>query len=68
MNFVVVIPEHVDLMSSGDGRLTETCEGNKYLQIESHWAVLIYNLDSSCLKYTEGTERDPVDQMPPLHI
>jgi hypothetical protein len=24
-----------------DGQLTETCKGNKYLQIESHWTVLI---------------------------
>jgi hypothetical protein len=27
-------------MSSEVGQLTETCEGNKYLQIESHWTVL----------------------------
>jgi hypothetical protein len=40
MNFVRVVPEHIDLMSSEDGQLTETCKGNKYLQIESHWTVL----------------------------
>jgi hypothetical protein len=39
-NFVIVIPEHVDLMPSEDGQLTETCKGNKYLQTESHWTVL----------------------------
>jgi hypothetical protein len=27
-------------MPSEDCQLTETCKGNKYLQIESHWAVL----------------------------
>jgi hypothetical protein len=27
-------------MPSEDGQLTETCKGNKYLQIESHWKVL----------------------------
>jgi hypothetical protein len=27
-------------MRSEDGQLTETCNGNKYLQIESHWTVL----------------------------
>jgi hypothetical protein len=27
-------------MPSEDGQLTETCQCNKYLQIESHWAVL----------------------------
>jgi hypothetical protein len=27
-------------MPSEDGQLTETCKGNKYLQIESHWTVL----------------------------
>jgi hypothetical protein len=40
MNFVTVVPEHVDLMTSEDGQLTETCKGNKYLQIESQWMVL----------------------------
>jgi hypothetical protein len=40
MNFVVVVSEHVDFMPSEDGQLTETCKGNKYLQIESHWMVL----------------------------
>jgi hypothetical protein len=40
MNFVIVVPEHVDLMPSEDGQLTEICKGNKYLQIESHWIVL----------------------------
>jgi hypothetical protein len=37
---VIVVPEHVDLMPSEDGQLTETCKGSKYLQIESHWTVL----------------------------
>jgi hypothetical protein len=32
--------EHVALMPSEDGQLTETCQGSKYLQIESHWTVL----------------------------
>jgi hypothetical protein len=41
MNFVIVVPEHVDLMPSEDGQVTETSKGNKYLQIESHWTVLI---------------------------
>jgi hypothetical protein len=42
MNFVIVVSDHVDLMPSEDGQLTETCKGNKYsyLQIESHWMVL----------------------------
>jgi hypothetical protein len=40
-NFVTVVSEHVDLMLSDDGQLTETCNGNKYLQIESHYMVLI---------------------------
>jgi hypothetical protein len=40
MNFVIVVSEHVDLMPYEDGQLTETCKGNKYLQIESHWTVL----------------------------
>jgi hypothetical protein len=31
--------KHVDLMSSEDGQLTETCKGSKYIQIESHWTV-----------------------------
>jgi hypothetical protein len=39
MNLVIVVPEH-DLMSSEGGQLTETCKGNEYLQIESHWTVL----------------------------
>jgi hypothetical protein len=38
--FVIIVSEFVDLMPSEDGQLTETCKGNKYLQIESHWAVL----------------------------
>jgi hypothetical protein len=29
MNHVIVVPEHVDLMPSEDGQLTETCKGNK---------------------------------------
>jgi hypothetical protein len=33
MNFVIVVPEHVDRMPSEDGQLTETCKGNDYLQI-----------------------------------
>jgi hypothetical protein len=40
MSFVIVVSEHVDLMPSEHGQLTETCKDNKYLQIESHWAVL----------------------------
>jgi hypothetical protein len=39
MNFVTVVPEHVDLMASENGPLTETCKGIKYLQIELHWMV-----------------------------
>jgi hypothetical protein len=35
-----VVSEHVDLMPSEDGQLTETCIGYEYLQIESHWTVL----------------------------
>jgi hypothetical protein len=34
------ISEHVDLMPSDDGQLTETYKGSKYLQTESHWTVL----------------------------
>jgi hypothetical protein len=37
---VIVVPEHVDLTPSEDAQLTETCKGNKYLQIESHWTAL----------------------------
>jgi hypothetical protein len=40
MNFEIVVSEHADLVLSKDGQLTETCKGNKYLQIESHWMVL----------------------------
>jgi hypothetical protein len=40
MNHVIVVSEHADLMPSEDGQLAETCKGNKYLQIESHWTVL----------------------------
>jgi hypothetical protein len=40
MNFVIVVSEHGDLIPSKDGQLTETCKGNKYLQIELHWTVL----------------------------
>jgi hypothetical protein len=40
MNFVIVVSEHVDLMPSEDGQLSETRKGNKYLQTESHWMVL----------------------------
>jgi hypothetical protein len=32
--------EHVDLMPSEDGQVTETCKGSKYLQIKSHWMLL----------------------------
>jgi hypothetical protein len=39
-NFVIVAPEHVDLMPFKDGQLTEACKGNEHLQIESHWMVL----------------------------
>jgi hypothetical protein len=41
MYHVIVVSEHVALMPSEDGQLTETCKSNKYLQIESHWTVLI---------------------------
>jgi hypothetical protein len=37
---VIVASEHVEFMPSEDGQLTETCKGNKYLQIESQWMVL----------------------------
>jgi hypothetical protein len=40
-NLTLVVPEHADLMPSEEGRLTETCKDNKYLQIESHWTVSI---------------------------
>jgi hypothetical protein len=30
----------VDLMPPEAGQLTEICQGNKYLQIESYWTVL----------------------------
>jgi hypothetical protein len=33
--------DHVDLMPSEDGQLTETSKGDTYPQIESHWTVLI---------------------------
>jgi hypothetical protein len=36
MNFVKVVFEYVDLMPFEDGQVTETCKGNKYLQIQSH--------------------------------
>jgi hypothetical protein len=35
-----IVPKHVDIKPSEDGLLTETCNGSKYTQIESHWAVL----------------------------
>jgi hypothetical protein len=40
MNLAIVVSEHVDLMPSEDGQLTEACKGNKHLQIESRWMVL----------------------------
>jgi hypothetical protein len=40
MNFVIVVSDRVDFKPSEDGQLTETCKGNKYLEIESHWMVL----------------------------
>jgi hypothetical protein len=40
MNFVIVVSEHVHLVPSEDGQLTETCKGSKYLQIET----LMYRL------------------------
>jgi hypothetical protein len=40
MNYVIVIPKHVDIKPSEDGQLTETCKGSKYIRIESHWTVL----------------------------
>jgi hypothetical protein len=39
-NFVIVVSDHVYLTASEDDKLTETCKGNKYLQIESHWTLL----------------------------
>jgi hypothetical protein len=36
-NFVIVIPEHADLMPSEDGQLTETCKSNKYIH---NWITL----------------------------
>jgi hypothetical protein len=39
MSFAVVVSGLVNLMPSEDGQLTETCKGNKYLQIQSHWMV-----------------------------
>jgi hypothetical protein len=39
-NFGIVVSDHVNFMTTNDGQLTETCKGNKYLQIESHWTVL----------------------------
>jgi hypothetical protein len=41
MNFVIVVPVHVDLVPSEDGQLTETCESNLYPQIESQYTVSI---------------------------
>jgi hypothetical protein len=41
MDHVIVVSKHVDLMPPEDSQLTETCKGNKYLQIESHWMMLI---------------------------
>jgi hypothetical protein len=38
---VVVVPKHVDFKPSENGQLTETCKGSKYIQIESHWMVII---------------------------
>jgi hypothetical protein len=38
--FIIVFSDHVDLMPSEDGQLTEACKGNEYLQIELHWTVL----------------------------
>jgi hypothetical protein len=38
MNYVTVVPEHVDFVPSEDGQLTR--KGNKYLQIEPHPTVL----------------------------
>jgi hypothetical protein len=36
MKLVIVVSEHVDLMPSDEGRLTETCRGSECLQVESH--------------------------------
>jgi hypothetical protein len=52
----MVVSEHIDLMPSEDGQLTETCKGNKYLLIESHWTVLTiilqFNfLTSDCIPF-----------------
>jgi hypothetical protein len=38
-HYISVSPDLFEI-SSEDGQLTETCKGNKYLQIESLWVVL----------------------------
>jgi hypothetical protein len=40
MNFAVGVSEHVYLMPSEDGQMTEKCRGDECLQIESHWMIL----------------------------
>jgi hypothetical protein len=40
MNYVIVVPKHVDIKPSEDGQLTETCKGSKYIPIESHCMML----------------------------
>jgi hypothetical protein len=44
MTYVIVIPEHIDLMPSKDGQAMEACKGNKYVQIESDWTALTATL------------------------
>jgi cytolysin (calcineurin-like family phosphatase) len=54
MNHVIVVSEHVDLMPSEDGQLTETCKSNQYIWIESHyiWAVCCIHIYTFTLNIT----------------
>jgi E3 ubiquitin-protein ligase DOA10 len=61
--FVIVFTEHVDLMPTEDGQLSEICESNKYLQIESHWMVLtIIILQCSLLMWWTRMDRVKVTE------
>jgi hypothetical protein len=40
MNYIIVVPKHVDIKPSEDGQITETYKGRKYIWTESHWTVL----------------------------
>jgi hypothetical protein len=48
--FSNIVYEHVDLMPSEDGQLTETCKGNKYLHTNhtGRCQQSFYNLDYWC--------------------